>query len=114
MHALLTKWLQKKGIGGPEDLSNQPLPDGTPSEKEIFERYSRILSKEELTISDVKEFCQAQLGQIEAKWKDLTIENTKKAELIPYFTVYRSLLSAIDSPKHIREAIEKQLEQLTQ
>lgn len=113
MHSLLTKWLANKGIKNPEELDNSPMPDGSPTERETFEQYRSILAKDELTIEDIKEFCSLQVGLIEGKWSDLTIENAKKAELIPYHTVYKTILNAIGSSKIIREALEKQLEQLT-
>ena len=46
------------------------------------------------------------------KWKDLDTLNAKKAELIPYHVVYKTLLAAIESPKSAREALEIQLNQL--
>jgi hypothetical protein len=44
----------------------------------------------------------------------LGTENAKKAELIPFHTCYKLLLSAISSPKSAREAVEQQLNQLLQ
>jgi len=72
------------------------------------------ISKEELTLEDVKQFCATQTDIIEGKWKDYGLENVKKAELIPYHTVYKTLLEAIDSPKSAREQLEKHLNQLLQ
>jgi hypothetical protein len=84
-----------------------------PEEKATFETWQAVLSKEELTMDDVKQFCRSQLDVIEGKWTDLNLEQSKKAEFIPYHTVYKSLLAAIDSPKAAREALEKQLIELT-
>lgn len=104
MHSLLSKILNKRGIGSAENLSKD--------ERVTFENYSKILSKEELTMDDLRKFLSSQVGVIEGKWRDLTLEQVKKAEMIPYHVVYRTLLEAIDSPKLARESLEMQLEQL--
>ena len=101
MHQLLEKLLKKSGINSVNELSKE--------EKEDFERSRLILSKGELTVKEIKEFCQMQCDIIKIKWQDYSLENKKKAELIPYFTVYNSLLTAIDSPKNVREMEEKRL-----
>lgn len=95
--------LQRKGIESTEDLSNE--------EKVVFQNYDKILSKETLTIDDIKKFLQTQVTIIEAKWKDLNLENTKKAELIPYHTCYKVLLQSIDAPLQEKEALELYLNQ---
>lgn len=103
----------KKGIKDFNELDSTPMPDGSPTERQTFESYNAILSKEELTIDDVKHFCQSQIDVIENKWKDMTIETAKKAELICYHTVYKALLAAISSPRSARESLEKYLIELT-
>lgn len=103
---LLEKFLKKKGIEKPEDLTQE--------EKKVFDEWQIILGKEELTLDDVKTFCQSQIDVIETHWKDLTIANEKKSELIPYHTTYKTLLMAIDSPKAMRSALETQLNQMLQ
>jgi len=113
MHKLLYKWLNQKGFKGPEELDKTPMPDGSPNEFQIFENYREILSKEELTIDDFRQFMQGQVSVIEGKWSDLNIEQSKKAELIPYHTVYKILLQALDAPKTQKEILERQLIQLT-
>ena len=102
--SILDKFLKKKGIKDPSDLSEE--------EKATYEGWKKILSKEELTTGDIREFCQTQIDMIENKWTDLEKDNSKKAELIPYHTVYRLLLSVINSPKVEREQLENQLEAL--
>lgn len=104
MHKLLEKLFHKRGIKDFNELDQE--------EKQTFENWQSILSKEELTLSDVKEFCQVQLDVIEGKWKDYNIDNTKKAELIPYHTCYKTLFLAIGSPRSARENLEKTLIQL--
>jgi hypothetical protein len=101
MHSLLDKLFAKRGIKDANDLK--------PEEKVIFDNWRLILDKEELTIADVKEFCKTQVELIENKWCDYNLEQSKKAELISYHTIYKTLLLAIDSPKSAREALEKQL-----
>lgn len=103
MKGLLAKLLQRKGIESLEDLSKE--------EKVVFQNYDKILSKENLTVEDIKKFLQTQVTVIEGKWKNLDMENVKKAELIPYHTVYKVLLQAIDSPLQEKEALETYLNQ---
>ena len=105
MHTLLDKLLRKRGIQDVTELSEE--------EKVNFQQWQEILSKDELTLSDVKQFCATQTQIIESKWSDYNTEQTKKAELIPYYTVYKAILAAIDSPKAARAAVEQQLIQLT-
>lgn len=104
MNGLIQKLLEKKGIKDPEQL--------TPEEKQDIEKWQLFLNKSELTTSDILAFCRQQVSVIEAKWKDLGTSNEKKAELIPYHVVYKTLIVAIESPKAAREAVEIQLNQL--
>lgn len=113
MHKLLTAWLEKKGIKTPEDLDNTPMPDGSPTERQIFEEYKSILAKPEISLADVKDFCARQLMIIDTKWASFDKKNEEKAELIPYYTVYKLILSVIDAPITDRKSLEQQLEQLT-
>ena len=104
MHQLLHKLFAKLEIKDATQLS--------PDDKVTFSQWNAILSKQELTIGDIKEFCRIQIEVIEGKWRDLNLEQSKKAELIPYHTVYKALFTTIDSPIAAREAIERQLNQL--
>ena len=108
---ILDKFLQKRGLSSPKDLDNTPTSDGSPTELQTFEKWKGILSKETLTLEDIKIFLQSQIGIIEAKWRDLNLEQSKKAELIPYHTVYKTLLQAIDAPLSERQALEAVLMQ---
>ena len=101
--SILDKLLKKRGVTI-DQLDNE--------EKQTFENWRKILSKDSLTIEDIKQFCQSQISIIEGKWTDMERDNAKKAELIPYHTVYKMLLTAIDSPKSTRENLEAQLNQL--
>lgn len=104
MHSLLLKLFAKKGIKDLKELDEE--------EKATFDNWNKILSKDELTLEDVKVFCQSQIDIIENKWKDLNLENSKKAEMIPYHTVYKTIFQAINSPKNNREMLEQQLNEL--
>lgn len=99
MHGLLARLLQRKGINSLEELDKE--------EKITFDNYQKILSKKELTIEDLKLFLESQVGVIEGKWKDLNLEQSKKAEMIPYHTTYKTILQAIGSPQSEREALEQ-------
>ena len=104
MHGLLSKLLQKRGIDNINDLDKE--------EKQTWNEWEKILSKEELSIEDIKQFCNSQLGVIKGKWSNLDTDTDKKKDLIPYFVVYSTLLQAIDSPRSVRESLEQQLNQL--
>lgn len=104
MHNLLTKIFQKREIKSFNDLDTE--------EKLTFENWDKVLSKGELNIDDVKKFCQNQINIIENKWADYNLDENRKSKLLPYFTVYKMLLKAIDSPRSAREALEKNLLQL--
>jgi hypothetical protein len=104
MHSLIEKLLFKRGIKDLKELDNE--------EKQTFDTWQSILSKEELKMEDVKQFCQSQIDIIENKWKDYNTDNAKKSELIPYHTCYKTLLLAIDSPRSARENLENQLLQM--
>lgn len=104
MHGLIEKLLNKRGIKHPDQLDKE--------EKQTFENWQLVLNKEELTTKDIIAFCRSQLSIIENRWKDLETPNIKKAELIPYHTVYKNLIAAIESPKAAREALEINLTQM--
>ena len=101
---LLNRLFEKKGIKDVNELSKE--------ERATYDNWKVILAKEELTTNDIKEFCKTQCDIIEGKWKSYDIDQNKKAELIPYHVVYKTLLSAIGSPKNAREALEKQLNEM--
>lgn len=105
--------MRKKGIESFDKLDDTPMPDGSPTEKQTFQNYNAILGKEALTLDDIKQFCATQIDVIESKWKDLNLSTEKKAEMIPYHSVYKSLLAAVDSPRSARENLEKYLIELT-
>lgn len=101
MNNILTKLLQRKGIGGVDQLSTE--------EKNTFVNWNRVLSKEKLSIDDFREFITSRIGEIENRWQDKNTDNAKKAELIPYHTVYKTMLNAINAPQVEREALERTL-----
>ena len=103
MSEILNKILAKRGL---------KLEELDTEEKKQFDDWKLVLTKDELSTSDIRNFCQNQVDVIEGKWQNLNIENNKKAELIPYHTVYNLLLKVIDSPKEARSALEKNLLQL--
>ena len=104
MHYILEKLLKKRGINDLEELDKE--------EKATFENWQATLTKDELTVEDIKVFLQGQISVIEGKWAGP--DGIMKAELIPMHTCYKLLLSAINSPRSAREALEKNLNQLIQ
>lgn len=104
MHSLLGKLLRKRNIESVDQLDAE--------ERAEFDNYDRVLSKRELTLDEVKNFCKSQVGIIESKWRDYGVDQSKKVELLPYYTVYKTLLQVIDSPQTEREGMEQYLTQL--
>lgn len=104
MKNILQRLLTKRGLNSVEELDQE--------EKQTFQQWQATLTKDELTTEDIRQFIQGQISVIEAKWSDLNVEQARKAELLPYHTVYRMLLQAINSPALARDALEKNLAQL--
>ena len=100
--SILSQIFAKRGIKDINELDKE--------EKETFEKYEAILSKPDLTLEDVKHFVESQIGIIEAKWADYDRQN--KENLIPYHTVYRTLLNMMNSSQVERVQLEKYLRQL--
>ncbi len=98
---ILSRLFAKRGIKDVNDLD--------PEERETYKRYEIVLSKRELTIADIRVFLQNQVNVIESKWSDFETPNAKKAELIPYHTVYRTILQALDAPEIERQNLERYL-----
>ena len=104
IHGLLQKLLHRRGIGSADELDQD--------ERTKWDEWHAVLSKETLSVGDIEQFCSAQVDVIERKWLDLEIKADKKAELVPYHTVYKSFLRILKGPQIAREAIERQLEDL--
>lgn len=100
---ILSKLLAKRGIKDISELTNE--------EKETFDNYEKILSKEELTMEDLRHFLGVQIGLIESKWRNHDISQMQKMELIPYHTVYKTILEALNAPQVERKALEDYLNQ---
>ncbi len=113
MHSLLANFLKKKGIKSLDELDSKPPVNGGPSEKEIFRAYEKVLSGKELTLEDLTKFLHQQIGIIEGKWADFNTDEFKKHELIPYHTVYNTILKAISAPQTEREQLENYLNHIT-
>ena len=101
--SILSKLLQKRGV----DESGL-----SPEEKTQYDNWKRILTEEGITVEKIADFCRQMISVIESKWASLEISADKKAELVPYHTVYRAIQQVIDGPKSERERLEKYLNQL--
>ena len=102
--SIITDIFRKRGIEDVTQLDKE--------ERETFEKYEAILSKPDLTLADLKHFLESQIGIIETKWNDYDRKN--KEDLIPYHTVYKTLLNIITAPQVERETLEDYLRQLHQ
>lgn len=104
MNSILAKLFSKRGIKDFNELDKE--------EKQQFETWQKVLSKDELTTDDIKKFCETQCELIETKWRDLDTPQNKKSEWIAYHVVYSTLLQVINSPKLARENLEKYLNEI--
>jgi len=105
MHKSLDNLLIKRGISNLDELNDE--------ERKQFDVWNTVLTKKELTVTDIKEFCKTQCDVIQNKWADYNVDQAKKAELLPYFTVYQALLAALSSQRVAREALANQINELT-
>jgi len=101
MNYLLTKLLTKRKI------TKEQLDE---TERKDFDRWERILSEGEVTVESIGNFCKAQIGAIEAKWKNF--ENVNKPELVIAHTIYQTILGALTANKVERESLERYLNNL--
>lgn len=104
MHPLLHKWLNKLGIQSIEDLN--------PEEQQKFAEWQKVFTTEEATIDQISVFCSSQIGMIEQKWADFSVDEYRKADLIPYHTCYKALLSIISAPSKEKTRLEEHLNKL--
>lgn len=102
MSNILSKLFAKRGIKDTAELSAE--------ERATYDNYARVLSKDDLTIEDLRQFLNTQIAVIESRWRDASFD--KKADLIPYHTCYRTILDALDAPKQERENLERYLTSL--
>lgn len=104
MENSLSQLLQKRGIKDYTELD--------PEERAQFDIWRKILSKDELTMSDFREFCEQQLTLIGLQFEDSALEQRKQDKLVAQFAVYTAIKRAIDAPKLEKEQIEKYLRTL--
>jgi hypothetical protein len=106
MNSLLSKILKSRNITKIDELSRE--------ERATFDNWESVLAKRELTLEDLKQFIAARIDNIEMKWRDMNLDASKKAELVPYHTVYKMISQAISAPEAERAALEKVLVQMIQ
>ncbi len=101
--SILDKFLFKKGIKSVKELE--------PEERETFEHWQGILSKGDVTVDSIKQFCENQVKAIELKWRDLDNSPGKNERLIILHTIYSTLLAVITAPAIEKENLERYLEE---
>lgn len=101
MHNTLSLLLNKRGIKDSTELTDE--------EKVQFETWNKILSKDELELSDLSEFCEGSLRVIETQFKDMEISDEKLKRLTIQHGIYASLRDLIVSPQAQREQLENYL-----
>ena len=104
MMPILEKLLKKRGINSIEELRED--------EKEVFDRWDKVLSDGDITLEKVVQFCNGQIASIEDRWKDLNAPQEKNERLIIHHTVYRTIRDIITKPQAERANLEKYLNSL--
>jgi hypothetical protein len=104
MTNILSQLLQKRGINDVNELSKE--------ERVEFDNWNAILSKDEVSIEKIAEFCQSQIAIVERSFDDLERSPQKTDRLVLQHTIYSKFLNLISGPKHEREALEKYLQGL--
>lgn len=113
MHPLLAKLLQKRNVKSIDELSSEPMPDGSPTDRQTFEQWQRILSeKEEITVEKVREFCERQIHNIQGQMKNLDNSPQKNERLILLLNVYTTMRDVLQSSQAERENLERYLQAL--
>ena len=103
MVKVINKLLEKRGLK-PEELN--------PEEQETLDAWRKTLSKGEITIETIAEFCDFQIRDIEGQFKNLENSGAKIEKLVLLHNVYSAIKGLIVAPKHEKEALEKYLTSL--
>ena len=102
--SLLKQLLKKRGIENTTELNDE--------EKSDFDRWNQILSKGEINVEKILEFCKHQKQIIENQWSNLDNAAVKNERLVIQHTIYSKLIGVIESPASEREALEKHLQDM--
>lgn len=103
MHTSLEKLLTKRGVKV-EDLAGE--------EKATFDKWNKVLSNDEITVTKIREFCNIQKEIIEAQWSNLDNSSQKNDRLVLMHTIYSKIARATEADKTERESLERYLNQL--
>lgn len=106
---ILSRIFEKRGIKDVTELSAEERVDY--DKLENIQKRIDTLSGEKMTVEMLKDFCLRQVDIIESRWRATDGEQTK-AGLIPYHTVYKVIIQAIDAPMVERAQLEKYLNQI--
>lgn len=105
MHSLINKLLKKRGI---EDVANL-----SEEEQKMVDTWIETLSAgDTLSVDSLRDFLGSQVGSIESKWRDPSLDLNTCKFLVSQHVVYKSILEALDAPKFRREALEKELNRM--
>jgi hypothetical protein len=98
---MISEILQKLGLKY-EDLKDE--------ERKIYDAWSAVLTKPDVTIEDLKRILPAELAKARAEHEKY--ENSEKAELFwkAYVRILSMLTSIITTPGQEREALKQQLQ----
>lgn len=100
--------LKKREVESVADLNADERQTVTAWEND----WKAILAKPDITIDDMRLFCDNQVKIIEWQWRDLNNPDKKNERLILLHTVWSLLRNFLNSKEDSRVALEKYLEQL--
>lgn len=104
MNNLISKILALRGIKTKDEL--------TAEERADFDRWEHILSKGDMSVDVIKQFCQNQVSIIDKSLRDLDNSPAKNERLILQRLVYSTIINSIEAPQLERESLEKYLQSL--
>lgn len=101
MHPLLEKYLDKKSIASIDQLDAD--------EKATLKQWEVTLKGKEVTVADVVDFCQVQLGFIERQFDNLDTPAGRNDRLVLMHSLYRKICTLLTAPQKERAALEAKL-----
>ena len=101
MNQHIEKLMAKRGLKDVNSLNDE--------ERAAVAGWERRLSKPDLTVPDVADFCRERLAAIEGRWADSTVSDGERLRLVERHCVFKAVLGAIDGPRQEREEMERWL-----
>jgi hypothetical protein len=101
MHAHIEKVLSRRGVKDPGRL--------TADEAATVKSWEAMLSRPDLTVDGVADFCRERMRAVETRWADASVPSEERLRLVERHCTYRAILAAITAPAAEREHAERML-----